>query len=228
MNGDLTNSNNRDKKKIIKLIYIVLKYITYITMNLYAAKRYVNKRYDPSLLKDLYREFEKKIGRDVSKYIIDFIEIDKNQKCRICEDKIGQKYSCCIKKECRNIICDECYDITSRFNDGKPYCDIHFTHHKYVQRKYIKNKNKHFKRQLIKKMKRKIKKHNINRIHYLYKNKYNQRIINEFYKFSKYKQFFKVPRRTHIRCNSYMEIRYNTLHVIFVDNIHDSFYYDFF
>lgn len=186
-------------------------------------KQYVNKRYNQSLLTDLHKEFEKKIGRDVSKYILDFIVIQKDKKCRICDDRIGQKYAYCMGKKCNNVLCYECYEITSRFNGGRPYCDRHFTHHKYK-----KDINKLFKRHLIKKMKRIVKKHNINRIHYIYKNKYNQRIINEFYRFNKHKQYFKLPKRIHIRCNNYMEIRYDTLHVIFVDNIHDTFYYDLF
>ena len=62
------------------------------------------------------------------------------------------------------------YEITSRFNKGRPYCDRHFTYQKGYH-KYKKNINKYFKKQLIKKMKKKVRRRNISCIHYIYKNK---------------------------------------------------------
>ena len=187
-----------------------------------SIKRYVNKQYNEHFKKEVYKKFERKIGRDVSKYIFSFIDIQKDIKCRICEDNIGQDFCCCMRKNCINKICKKCFEITSKYNKYVPYCDRHFNNYHYK-----KQVNKYFKKQLIKKMKKKVKRNqNVNIIQYIYKNRYNNKIVNQFFDYNKYDSYFHTPRRTFIRCNHYIEVRENRLIVIFVDNVYDTFYYN--
>ena len=187
-----------------------------------ATKRYVSKQYDEFFKNQVLAKFEKKIGMDVSKYIFSFIDIPKHTKCRICEDKIGQNFCCCMRKNCDNKICRKCFKITSKYNKYVPYCDKHFNNYHYK-----KQVNKYFKKQLIKKMKRKIKRYSdVDMIQYIYKNRYTDKIINQFFCYNKYNHYFHTPRRTFIRCNHHLEVRKNILVVIFVDNIFDTFYYN--
>jgi len=179
-----------------------------------ANRRYLNNKYQQNFLKEINRNFECKVGPDVSKYILDFIKPTKCRRCRICTNKIGQKYTYCLHKNCSNKICHSCYRKTSKYNRYKPYCPRHF--------------NKYYgKRSLIKDVKKMIYKYDIQFLHYMYKTHTTSMIQDFMFRFHWYGEcFIPIPKRKYICCNYSFKVEENMLTIKLADSIYDCIEYE--
>lgn len=179
-----------------------------------ATRRYVNIKYPSKFLKELTREFEYKVGKDVSQFILGFIKTEKGHRCRICTDKIGQKFCYCSDNSCRNEICYGCYRKTSKYNHFKPYCPKHF--------------NKYYgKRTLIRDVKRMIYKHDIQFLHYVYKSHTSSMVQDFTFRFHWYGDpFIPIPRKKYICCNYAFKVEDNMLTIKLADSIYGAIEYE--
>ena len=169
---------------------------------------YINISYPKKVVYDMYIFLEYKFGKDISNKILKLIIREKNYKCSICNNYKNENYSYCLYDKCNDIICNECYQITSKFNKFKPFCKCHFN--KYNSKK-----------KLIFIMKKKINKHNIQYLHYIYKyhNKTNY-YFTTYYKNKK--NYIKLPPKKYICSNYYFRMYYNILYIFIADNIHEA------
>ena len=95
-------------------------------------KKFLNKKISQVNSAEIKRDFEIKLGMDISEYIFTYIEPTNYLKCIICDIKIKVNYFICYEENCKKQLCRKCYQITSKYNNYKPYCDIHFNNKKCV------------------------------------------------------------------------------------------------
>ena len=178
------------------------------------VSRYINRKYSPEFTDIIIRKFELKIGKDVSKLIINLVQPTKNNICKVCRKTIGNIYTFCATIGCRHIICKNCYFKTSKYNKYIPYCPNHFN--KYYGKKAI-----------IRDMKKYVHKYNLQYIHYMYNLGTNKRVEDYVVHFNNYgKGYIKLPKRKYI-CNNYaLKIVDNYLVVNITDNIYDALEYE--
>ena len=180
-----------------------------------ANRRYLNNKYQKEFLKEVCDKFACKVGPDVSKYILDFIKPTKSQRCRICTNKIGLKFTYCLYKGCCNKICRSCYRKTSKYNKKlKPYCPRHFNRY-------------NGKKSLIKSVKKMVHKHDIQFLHYVYKSHSTSMVQDFMFRFHNFdKDFIPIPRKKYICCNYSFKVDENMLTIKLADSIYDCVEYE--
>ena len=153
---------------------------------------------------ELKRKFERKIGKDISEYILSFLV--ENYICDICNFIFNEGFHC-SNLECDYMICDVCYNFSYGFNnDMKPYCHIHY--------------DNHFGKPELKLLLQNYNKSKVKKISYKYTSGvYKNNIKREIYKYYDYK--FRIPN-IFIDHNIKIYKKHGVLHIILSNNIYDS------
>ena len=152
----------------------------------------------------LINKFEYKLGKDVSEYILTFLE--SNYICCICNFDFQEGFHC-SDKDCDNMVCDLCYNHSYGYNDDiRPYCHIHYDNH-YSKPELIEILDNY-------------KMSNVKKINYQYTNGViKKNIKNEIYKY--YPNQYRIPS-IFIDHNIKIFKRQGVLHILLSNNIYDS------
>jgi hypothetical protein len=176
-----------------------------------AISKYLNRYYTSDFTEAIIDKFEYKLGRDVSKYILDFIKPLPVEICCVCLNITNNKFMYCNNKECYKKICGNCCSKTIKYNKFIPFCNEHFNN--------TKRKNK---KKLIKLINKYAHKYNVQFLHYMFKRRnHNQIMDNVFHYDSNMTKYIPMPKRKHINSKFHLYIDENMLVVKLADNIYD-------
>lgn len=179
--------------------------------------KYLNREYSMEFTDSIINKFEYKLGKDVSKYILDFIKPTPIDVCSVCLSIINNKFMYCNNKKCYKKICGNCCKKTIKYNSFIPFCNEHFNNYN------IKNNKK----KLIRLVNRYLHKYNIQYIHYMFKRRNHNRIMDNVFCYDNYiTKYIPIPKRKRINCKFHLYIDENMLVVKLADNIYDCLEYE--